>query len=120
MTPCHISTLNSASEGADGRRACSLSNACVPHLQMLQPLLCVLDVCSHPDLDLFKMAVWTIGKVAYSIHNVHRTSEGDQRLKLVYKQFVTVLSNRCRCGALVGDTAYVSHSRRTAVCTTAV
>ena len=41
--------------------------------QVLEPLLCVLDVCSHPDPELFKMAVWTVGKVAYSATLVHGT-----------------------------------------------
>jgi hypothetical protein len=66
-------------------------------VQMLEPLLAVLDVCSHPDTDLFKMAVWTIGKVAYSATVVHRDGPCNERLKQVFEQFVAVLSQRCRC-----------------------
>ena len=56
----------------------------------------MLDVCSHPDPELFKMAVWTVGKVAYSATLVHRDAANDQRLQQVYEQFVAVLSHRCR------------------------
>ena len=64
---------------------------------MLPALLCVLDVCSHPDPELFKMAVWTVGKVAYGAPGVPRTPDGSDRLQGVYRQFVSVLSSRCRC-----------------------
>ena len=79
-------------------------------VQMLDPLVAVLDVCKHPDMELFKMAVWTVGKVAYSATLVQSEAGNRERLRQVYEQFVAVLSHRCRCAMHFHCTAHL-HAR---------
>lgn len=74
------------------------STACAQALELLEFLL---HVCSHPNLDMFKMSVWTVGKIAVTIReSAPCRPEGQQRICNVYEQFVSILSQRCRCAPM--------------------
>jgi hypothetical protein len=74
-------------------------------LQALELLEFLVHICMHPSLDLFKMSVWTVGKVAVSVRE-WRGMQGypaavEPQIRTAYEKFVAILSSRCRWATIL-------------------